>query len=99
MNFTSTDGTQEINNTGDTFVDDVYLGATSTYTPEDNATFTHNLDFHRESAVANLQQLSQKWEKLLFSTGWEINIQKIFLILIILDFIYFKALFYLRLLC
>jgi hypothetical protein len=55
-------------NQGDAFVDDSYLASSST-------------DPHSpiESALSNLQVLSQKWERGLFTTGGAINLQKKFL--------------------
>ncbi len=57
-------------NQGDAFVDDSYLASSST-------------DPHHpvESTLSNLQRLSQKWERGLFTTGGAINLQKSFWVL------------------
>jgi hypothetical protein len=63
-------GTIKLNNQGDAFVDDSYLAACSD-DPLSPAT----------SAVNNLTNLSQTWERGLFSTGGAINLQKSFWVL------------------
>jgi hypothetical protein len=68
--------------TGDAFVDDSYLGASSTHSPDQNELFSTSQKLHQKSAVGNLQRLSQHWEKLLFSTGGAINFSKSFWVLV-----------------
>ncbi len=69
IKFSSVDHSIHSSNTGDAFVDDSYLGASSTHTSKEGESFTTTQMLHQKSAVAQLQILSQKWEKLLFSTG------------------------------
>ncbi len=55
----------ELLNTGDAFVDDAYLGATSNYKPSEQDNFMESQQLHKESAISNLQTLSPNWERLL----------------------------------
>jgi len=63
-------GSIQLSNQGDAFVDDSYLAAVSS----DPA-------HPEESAIANLQSLSQTWERGPFTTGGAINLQKSFWVL------------------
>jgi hypothetical protein len=85
MVFTSTDNTVTITNTGDAFVDDAYLGTTSTHNPPPAEPFATTQKNHKDTVIANLQFLGQKWERLLFTTGGAINLQKSFWILMSWD--------------
>lgn len=71
-----------VTSTGDAFVNDLYLGITSTHAPDLEDSFSSSLQKHTESVVSNLQTISQKWEELLFTTGGAINFSKSFWILI-----------------
>ncbi len=62
MNFNSVGTEITISNTGDTFVNDSYLGATSTYTPAPGEALSTSQSFHAISAINNLKPLSQRWE-------------------------------------
>jgi hypothetical protein len=68
----------DILNEGDAFIDDAYLGTTSTYSQSLDNPLIISQHKHKESAIINLQQLSQKWERLLFTTGGAINLHKSF---------------------
>lgn len=59
----------ELLNTGDAFVDDAYLGATSTCKPSEQDNFMESQQLHKKSAISNLQTLSPKWERLLSPQG------------------------------
>ncbi len=59
----SASGEESIENVGDAFVDDAYLGATSSYIPDETLHFQQTMQHHRRSATENLQSLGQKWEK------------------------------------
>lgn len=76
--FSSVNKEVSVTSTGDAFVDDSYLGATSSYIPGPEETFSTMVNNHTESALSNLQILSQKWDKLLFTTGGAINLSKSF---------------------
>jgi hypothetical protein len=81
MHLNSVNNEESLKNVGDAFVDDAYLGVTSTYLPDDSLSFSQDMEQHHLSATGNLRQLVQKWERLLFSTGGAINLQKSFWVL------------------
>lgn len=81
IQFSFVEGTITIQNTGDTFVDDFYLGKSSMYESIANETLQLSQSKHPHSAVQNLNMMSQHWEKLLFSTGGAINLSKSFWVL------------------
>jgi hypothetical protein len=70
MSLSNPDASITLENKGDAFVDDSYLMAASS-DPNNPS----------QSAVNNLKQLSQTWERGLFSTGGAINLQKSFWVL------------------
>jgi hypothetical protein len=77
IQFASVDGIISINNAGDAFADDSYLGSSSTYALAEDFTFHETQYNHQNSAVNNLKTISRKWEKLLFSTGCNQYVQKL----------------------
>jgi len=62
--------------TGVSFVDDTSLGVTSTYKHDPQLSMAENWDSKITTLVGWLQCLAQHWERLLFSTGGAINLQK-----------------------
>ncbi len=78
MHLRSADQVVDIHNLGDAFIDDAYLGTTSTYSQSLDNPLIKSKHKHKESAIINLQQLSQKWERLLFTFGGAINLHKSF---------------------
>jgi hypothetical protein len=73
MHLRSADGSVTTTSRGNAFVDDAGLGCT--------ATPAADIPMARRSTVAivsNLQALAQQWERLLFSTGGALNLQKCF---------------------
>ena len=66
----------EVHSKGDAFVDDTQLGSTSTMSPGFS-----NPSSNTEviSVLSSLQALAQSWERLLFTTGGALNLQKKFL--------------------
>jgi hypothetical protein len=63
---------------GTSFVDDTGLGVISTYQRTHDATSTEHILQDIAHTVSQLQVLAQHWEKLLYSTGGAINLQKSF---------------------
>jgi hypothetical protein len=51
------------------FVDDSWLGCTSSYQYRPSRSASDNATLSRVSAIRNLNSLAQQWEKLLFATG------------------------------
>jgi hypothetical protein len=76
MEFISVDGTFSLSNPGEAFVDDSFLGCTSTHSEDPTDSFQKSQDLHKESAVSNLHILVQRWEWLLFTTGGALNLHK-----------------------
>jgi hypothetical protein len=64
--------------TGVSFVDDAGLGVTSSYTLDATLTPSENKQREFTHTVSNLHTLAQHWERLLFTTGGAINLQKSF---------------------
>jgi len=62
--------------TGITFVDDSSLSVTSTYTPNATLSATEQVQAKASHTIQLLSNLAQHWERLLFSTGGAINLQK-----------------------
>jgi hypothetical protein len=62
--------------TGITFVDDSSLGVTSTYAPPSTLSATEQVRAEASHTIQLLSNLAQHWERLLFSTGGAINLQK-----------------------
>jgi hypothetical protein len=61
---------------GISFVDDSNVGVTSTLLPSPGLSDQDNLSLTTRHLVQDLTALAQHWERLLFSTGGAINIQK-----------------------
>ncbi len=68
MELSSADGATNISNPGEAFVDDSFLGSTSSHTDQQDLSFHENQSMHKASAIQNLTQLAQRWERHLFST-------------------------------
>ncbi len=64
--------------TGVSFIDDTGLGATSEYEETPQLSEQENQDAEIRHVVGKLQVLFQHWEKLLFTTGGVINLNKSF---------------------
>jgi len=62
--------------TGVSFVDDSSLSITSEYIQDPTKTAAENRQLEVEHLVSKLILLSQPWERLLFTTGGDINFQK-----------------------
>jgi hypothetical protein len=82
MTFVSPNRNVSVSSTGDAFVDDSFLGVTSSHSSNSNSTFPESQWQHTTSVLTNLEELSQKWERLLFTTGGAINLSKSFWILV-----------------
>ncbi len=65
-----------VNSTGVAFVDDSSLGVTSTYISDPFLTDKENNLANIDHTIQKLMQLAQHWERLLFTTGGAINLQK-----------------------
>jgi hypothetical protein len=61
---------------GGSFVDDSSLGVTSEYVHDPDLSHCVNRDREVNHVVSRLELLVQHWERLLFSTGGAINMQK-----------------------
>jgi hypothetical protein len=61
---------------GASFVDDSSLGVTSDYQYDTTLSLQENRDREVDYVVSRLKELAQHWERLLFSTGGAINMQK-----------------------
>jgi len=71
----SVDKTITFTSHGDAFVDDTGLGCNLEYPAGSDVQLIHR---SREHLVGNLQNLAQQWERLLFSTGGALNLNKCF---------------------
>ncbi len=78
----STDGKISMTDIGEAFVDDSFLGVTSTYTPNPNLCDRSNRRNAELHTIALLTRLSQQWECLLFATGGALCLNKSFWYLI-----------------
>jgi ribonuclease HI len=76
MEFTSVNNDIQLINLGEAFVDDSFLGCTSSYIEQPNLSFKQNQENHKISAITNLATLGQRWERLLFTTGGALNLHK-----------------------
>jgi len=76
MHLTSAEGETSISNHGEAFVDDSYLGCTSTYQPSSSDSPSDSYSGHATSAIRHLTEKSQAWERLLFTTGGALNLNK-----------------------
>jgi hypothetical protein len=63
---------------GMAFVDDSSLTVTSTYSRLQHLTAKQNGTDDNNTAIANLSTVAQHWERLLFTMGGSINMQKSF---------------------
>jgi hypothetical protein len=75
MEFTAVSDNIQMRNPGEAFVDDSFLGCTSTHNLQE-LSFHENQNLHKNSAIANLHTLAQKWERLLFTNGGALNLNK-----------------------
>jgi hypothetical protein len=64
--------------TGVSFVDDTGLGVTSNFTWIHSNTAEENYREEIQQVIQKLKNLAQHWERLLFSTGGALNLQKSF---------------------
>jgi len=76
MKFTSACKTVIVEVMGSSFVDDSSLGVTSNYQYDPSLSLQENRHKEVEHIVSQLASLAQHWERLLFSTGGAINMQK-----------------------
>lgn len=76
MHLTSLDGSISISNDGEAFIDDSYLGCTSTYKASATFSLSDTYDAHASSTLVYLTMKSQAWERLLFMTEGAINLIK-----------------------
>lgn len=76
MSYSSVDQTFQLENPGEAFVDDSFLGCTSTHVDQMELSFSKNQEQHKKSALENLTTLGQRWERLLFTTGGALNLHK-----------------------
>jgi hypothetical protein len=67
---------------GDAFVDDSGFGCTSSYEPDPSLSLSENISLHERQVIYDLTALAQHYERLLFSTGGALNLQKCLWILI-----------------
>lgn len=63
---------------GEAFVDDAGLGSNTSQDTDEEEDSNHQLGSEPVFIMANLQKLAQEWERLLFSTGGALNLQKCF---------------------
>jgi hypothetical protein len=79
LHHTSVNNSIKISHLGESFVDDTSLGCTHS-TPEDpiRTLGEGNASQELTITVRQLQQLAQEWERLLFSTGGALNLNKSF---------------------
>jgi len=82
LGFPSVDLADKLDNNGESFVDDSNLVSTSSIPQESHHVSTVDQLLQSKSAVENLQQLAQSWEKALFSTGGGNKFPKELLVLI-----------------
>jgi hypothetical protein len=75
MTMTSVDGKTKIAMRGDAFVDDAGLGHTVILPKSADLGLVRRLT---PTTASHLQSLAQQWERLLFSTGGALNLQKCF---------------------
>jgi hypothetical protein len=78
----STDGNVSMTDIGEAFVDDSFLGVTSTYTLNPNLCDRGNRHNAEMNTIALLTRLSQQWERLLFAAGGALCLNKSFSYLI-----------------
>lgn len=76
MQFSSVDNTTTLSNPGEAFVDDSFPWCTSSHTYNQDLSFSDNQKYHIYLAMSNLTYLVQRWERLLFTTGGALNLQK-----------------------
>jgi hypothetical protein len=76
MEFTSVNKYIQLSNLGEAFVDNSFLGCTSSHMDQSNLSFKQNQEEHKTSAIKNLTTLGQHRERLLFTTGEALNLHK-----------------------
>lgn len=74
--FTSANSQLSVATLGVAFVDDSSLRATSSYQENQNLSYEENQQLEELHTVEKLEKLAQHWERLLFTTGGAINMQK-----------------------
>jgi hypothetical protein len=74
----STDGSTELDASGEAFVDDSNLASPSSLSQHPHEVSEVDQRMQSASALQNLQVLAQRWERSLFSTGGAINFSKSF---------------------
>lgn len=78
----STDSKITVEDVGEAFVDDRFLGCTSTYEHDPLLSEQENKRMAELNSISGLHDLAQQWERLLFSIGGAICLQKSFWYLI-----------------
>jgi hypothetical protein len=78
LGFQSVDSADNLDNNGESFVDDSNLVSTSSLPQESHHVSSVDQLLQSKLALENLQLLAQSWERALFSTGGAINFQKSF---------------------
>jgi hypothetical protein len=78
LTLVSADAEVQLDNTGESFVDNSNLGSSSSLQASPHEVSLVEQRMHCESAVENLQVLAQRWERALFSTSGAINFSKSF---------------------
>jgi len=79
MFFKAVNDAIQVRHKGDAFVDDAQLGCTSNL-PSGLSFPTTRADL--DAVLQSLQQMAQSWERLLFTTGGALNLQKSFWVLV-----------------
>ncbi len=74
----SADSSIKIEDIGEAFVDDSFLGCTSTHAYDTTLTVEENRRLAERSSIDGLRLLAQQWERLLFATGGAICLNKSF---------------------
>jgi len=78
LSFPSADQAVTLDHAGEAFVDDSNLGCTSSLPLVSHQVSTADQNLHSLSALGHLQNLAQRWDRALFTTGGAINFQKSF---------------------
>jgi hypothetical protein len=76
IKFSSVNNPHQVTELGMSFVDDVSLGCSKTVQDDETLSFEGNLKAKEKDMIKKLTNLSQHWERLLYSTGGGINLQK-----------------------
>lgn len=78
----SADSTIKIADIGEAFVDDSFLGCTSTHALDVSLSEEENRRLAEQASISRLKNLAQQWEHLLFATGGAMCLNKSFWYLI-----------------